>query len=233
MQLNSREAPALGGRASDSPVRVVLRPVGPPLTVGLSGLGIASVAESGLALGWIASSQAREVGVILIAVPFVLQLLACVFCYLARDGATGAAVGVLSTTWLGIGVLHLIAGGTGRAGALGLLLLAAGFALAVSASSVARANALAGFVFLAAALRFELAGVYDLGGSGTWSHVAAIVGLVVSGAAAYAVLAFELEGQQRRPVLPTFRRGRGAVTAGESIEALEAVMREPGVRQTS
>ncbi len=127
----------------------MLRPVGPPLTVGLSGLGIASLVESGLGLGWIASSQAREVGVILIAVPFVLQLPACVFCYLARDGATGAAVGVLSTTWLGIGLLHLIAGGKGRGGALGLLLLggalgllllAAGFALTVSASSVSRAT---------------------------------------------------------------------------------------------
>ena len=189
--------------------------------------------ESGLALGWIESSQALEVGVILIAVPFVLQLLACVFCYLARDGATGAAVGVLSTTWLGIGVLHLITPDTGRGGALGLLLLAAGFALAVSASSVSRANGLAGFVFLLAALRFALAGVYDAGGSQTWSHVAALVGLAVSGAAAYAVLAFELEGQQRRPVLPTFRHGRGRVSAGESSDALEAIMREPGVRQTS
>lgn len=219
--------------SSSTPVRVVLRPVGPPLTVGLSGLGIASLVESGLGLGWIASSQAREVGVVLIAVPFVLQLLACVFCYLARDGATGAAVGVLSTTWLGIGVLHLIAGGTGRGGAMGLLLLAAGFALAVSASSVARANRLAGLVFLLAALRFALAGVYDLGGSDTWSHVAAVVGLVVSGAAAYAVLAFELEGQQRHPVLPTFRHERGRVSAGESGDALKAIMREPGVRETS
>ena len=169
---------------------------------------------------------------VLVAVPFVLQLLACVFCYLARDGATGAAVGVLSTTWLGIGVLHLITGGTGRGGALGLLLLAAGFALTVSATSVSRANRLAGLVFLLAALRFALAGIYNAGGSHTWDHVAAVVGLVVSGAAAYAVLAFELEGQQRRPVLPTFRHGRGRVSA-ESSDALEAIMREPGVRQTS
>lgn len=231
--MDTRETGCEVDGGSGIPVQVVLRPVGPPLTVGLSGLGIASLVESGLALGWIASSQAREVGVVLIAVPFVLQLLACVFCYLARDGAAGAAVGVLSTTWLSIGVLHLISGGVERGGALGLLLFAAGFALAVSASSVSRANRLAGLVFLLAALRFALAGIYDVGAPGAWSHAAAVLGLVVSGAAAYAVLAFELEGQQRRPVLPTFRRGRGRIAAGESSDALEAVAREPGVRPTS
>jgi len=215
-------------------VRVMLRPIGSPLTVGLSGLGIASLVESGLALGWVPAAQTREVGVILICVPFVLQLLACVFSYLARDGAAGAAVGVLSTTWLGTGVLHVISGGGGRTGALGLLLLAAAFALAVSATSVSRANRLAGLVFFGAALRFGLAGVYEVGAPGAWDHAAAIVGLAVCGAVAYATLAFELEGQQRRSVLPTFRHGRGRVRpGGEQGEQPHVLAGEPGVRQTS
>jgi len=215
-------------------VRVVLRPIGSPLTVGLSGLGIASLVESGFALGWVAAGEAREVGAILIAVPFVLQLLACIFSYLARDGAAGAAVGVLSTTWLALGTVHLIADSRARSGALGLLLVASGCALAVSASSVLRANRLAGAVFMLAALRFALAGVYELGAGGPWNDVAAIVGLAISGAVAYAVLAFELEGQQRRPVLPTFRHGRGRVQDGAAPGGeFDALVREPGVRQTS
>jgi hypothetical protein len=62
-----------------------LRPIGAPLTIGMSGLGIASLVESGLQLHWIARDQVTDVGLILVAVPFVLQLVACVFSYMARD----------------------------------------------------------------------------------------------------------------------------------------------------
>jgi hypothetical protein len=38
----------------------------------MSGLGIASLLESGLALGWIPSTQTADVGLVLVAVPVVL-----------------------------------------------------------------------------------------------------------------------------------------------------------------
>jgi hypothetical protein len=44
-----------------------------------------------------------------------------------------------------------------------------------------------------------------------------MTGLVVVALATYCVLAFELEGQERRPVLPTFRRARGAVALGDGF----------------
>jgi hypothetical protein len=48
------------------------------------------------------------------------------------------------------------------------------------------------------------------------------------------VLAFELEGQQRRPVLPTFRRGRGrAAMVGAADAALDDYLHDAGVRQTT
>ncbi|HLH13806.1 MAG TPA: hypothetical protein VKV16_03380 [Solirubrobacteraceae bacterium] len=232
MSAPAEREPGAGGGAPA--VTVVLRPLGSPLTVGLSGLGIASLVESGLALGWVPSTQARGVGVVLISVPFVLQLLACVFSYLARDGAAGAAVGVLSTTWLGTGVLHVIGGAGTRSGPLGLLLLAAAFAIAVSATSVSAANSLAGAVFFLAAVRFCLAGVYNVGGATAWNHAAGVVGLLVSATVAYAVLAFELEGQRRRALLPTFRRGHGLSPARiDPREQLDTLAHEPGVRQTS
>ena len=52
---------------------IFLRPIGSPLTVGMSGLAIASLVQAGFDLHWVASSQARAVGVILRAAPFVLQ----------------------------------------------------------------------------------------------------------------------------------------------------------------
>ena len=215
------------------PSTVFLRPIGSPLTVGLSGLAIASLVESGLDLGWIAKSQTPQVGLVMLAVPFILQLIACVFSYLARDGATGACVGVLSTTWLGIGLIS-ITSGSSTSGALGLLLVASGGLLGVSATATGMAKPLAGLVFVAAALRFEFSGVYELSSNGWWKDASGILGLVVCGLAAYSVLAFELEGQKRQPVLPTFRRGRGerSVRGGWNAQ-LDGIVHEAGVRETS
>lgn len=59
-------------------------------------------------------------------------------------------------------------------------------------------------------------------------------GLVVLGLAAYAVLAFELEGQRHRPLLPTFRRGRAArAIYGDPEAQVDGVTSEAGVRQTT
>jgi succinate-acetate transporter protein len=216
------------------PARIFLRPIGSPLTVGLSGLAIASLVESGLSLHWVAKTQVHQIGLILIAVPFVLQLLACVFAYLARDGAAGATLGILATTWLGLGLVHATSSPGSRSGALGLLLLAAGGMLALSTLAIGTAKPLPAAVFGLAAVRFALSGIYQLGGVSSWEHAAGIVGLVITGIAAYAVLAFELEGQQHRPVLPTFRVGPGrkAITAA-GLQQLDGVANEPGVRQTT
>lgn len=215
----------------DAPTpRIFLRPIGSPLTIGMSGLAIASLVESGLDLKWVPSSQAVQAGLILIAVPFVLQLLATIFSYLARDGAAGAATGVLATSWLALGVLHATAG-TGRPIAvLGLLLLAAGGVLALSSISVGVGKPLLGAVFMLAAARFGLTGVRELSGVRFWQDIAGIVGLVVCAGAAYCVLAFELEGQQLRTVLPTLRRGRAELAMSGQMDG---VAREAGVRQTT
>ena len=214
--------------------RIFLRPIGSPLTIGMSGLAIASLVQSGFDLRWIAATQAHQVGLILLAVPFVLQLLACIFSYLARDGAGGAALGVLACTWGGIGAIHLVSAPGSRSGAMGLLLLAAAGVLACSSAAAAAAKPLVSAVFVLAAVRFALAGVYELGASAAWRDAAGVDGLVVLGLAAYSVLAFELEGQRRRPVLPTFRRGRGALAVSDGVGAqLDVVAHEAGVRQTT
>ena len=215
------------------PARVFLRPIGSPLTVGMSGLAIASLVQSGLDLHWIALDETHQVGLVLITVPFVLQLLACVFSYLARDGATGAAVGVLSVSWLAEGLLHLTSVPGSRSGALGLMLLCVGAMLVLSAIALAAAKPLPAAVFAAAALRFLVTGVYELGASSSWQHAGGLIGLVVCGAAGYCVLAFELEGQHHRAVLPTFRRGRGRLAVqGDPRERVDGVTDEAGVRQT-
>jgi hypothetical protein len=200
----------------------------------MAGLAIGSLLQSGFDLHWIAKTQGHEVGLILLTVPFVLQLLACVFSYVARDAAAGAALGVLATTWAGIAVIHLVAAPGSRSGSAGLLLLAAAGVLALTSIAISSAKPLPALVFLLAALRFALAGIYQLGAAPTWRDVAGIDGLVVLGLAAYCVLAFELEGQRRTPVLPTFRRGMARLDAGAELGTDAAVLaREPGVRDTT
>jgi hypothetical protein len=200
----------------------------------MAGLGIASLVHSGLDLHWVARDQTMTAGLILLAVPFFLQGIACVLAYLARDGAAGSALGVLATSWLAIGLVHVNSPGGHRSGAVGLMLLASAGMLSASALAVSTAKPLPGTVFTIEALRFALVGIYELGAPGAWRSVAGIVGLVIVGAAIYCVLAFELEGQQRRPVLPTFRRGRGrAAVIGSAEAAVDDVLHDAGVRQTT
>lgn len=215
------------------PPRIFLRPIGSPLTLGMSGLAIASLVQSGLDLHWLAAGQSRDVGLILLSVPFVLQIVACVFSYLARDGATGAAIGVLSVSWLAQGLVHVTSPPGSRSGALGLMLLAAGGTLALSGAAVATAKPLPGAVFVLAALRFVLSGISLLGGGAFFEHAGGILGLIVVAMAGYCVLAFELEGLQHRPVLPTFRRGVAAAGAANPAGATDGLAQEPGVRQTT
>jgi uncharacterized protein len=183
--------------------RIFLRPIGSPLTLGMSGLAIASLVQSGYDLRWVAKSQSLQVGLILIAVPFVLQSLASVFAYLARDGAAGSALGVLATSWLAIGLVHIVSAPGHRSGALGLMLLASAGMLGLSGVAVGSAKPLPATVFAMTGLRFALAGIYELGATGGWQDAAGIVGLVIVAMAGYCVLAFELEDQHRRCSRPS------------------------------
>ena len=221
----------IGGRPTR---QIVLRPIGSPLTLGMSGLAIASLVQSGVELHWTPAGQTFQAGLILIAVPFVLQLLACIFSYMARDGATGAAVGVLATSWLAIGLIHIAAKPGVTSATLGVLLVSAGGVLFASASAIASTKPLPGAIFAAAALRFVTAGIYQLSTVSFWEHAAGLLGLIVTALAVYATLAFELEGQRQRPVLPTFRRARAAAAIRQGRGSdLERLVSEPGVRETT
>jgi succinate-acetate transporter protein len=213
---------------------IVLRPIGTPLALGMAGLAIASLVQSGYDLHWIGRGQGVKVGLVLLAVPFFLQFLAAVLSYLARDGSTGTAVGVLSASWLAIALVHIASTGAQRSGALGLMLLASGGVLLLSAVATAAIKPLPSAVFAIVGIRFLLAGAYELGAPSALAQAAGIVGLVVVALAGYCVLAFDLEGLKHRPVLPTFRRGPArAAMNGEVQAALDGVVGEPGVRQVT
>lgn len=209
-----------------------LRPIGSPLVLGLSGLAVASLVQSGLELRWIAVSETPYVGIVVLTLPFVLPLTACVLAYLARDAATGTAAGVIATSWLSLGIVQVVAPPRATSGALGLMLIAAASLLALTTVSIAIVKPLPALLFFMAAVRFALTGVYHLGADQGFQKASGIIGLVLFAVALYAVLAFELE-DQRKPLLPTFRRNSAAFAlSGADGEAMGELACEAGVRRT-
>lgn len=211
--------------------RVFLRPLGSSIPLGLAGLTGASLVSSGLELGWIASSEQHQVGLILLAFAFPLQLVASVFAFLGRDGAVGTTLGVLAGTWLCTGLIQVSSTGS-RSGALGLLLLAAAGLVAAGAVATASGKLAPALVFIVVALRFALIGLFELGASGGWRDVGGVVGLAVVAAAGYTMLALALEDAEDRTVLPVGRRGRGLEALHAPFDAqLDGVEHEAGVRK--
>lgn len=210
--------------------RVYLRPLGTPLPLGFVGLAGATIALSGLQLGWVPATQAHQVAlaVLLIAVP--LQFISSVFGFLARDVVAGTGMGTIAATWLTVGVITLNGPSGSRSAALGLVLFYLAAAILVSALIAAMGKALAALVLAIAAARFAVTGVYEYLGGSVWMQAAGWTGLALCVVALYAVLAFELEGYLHRTVLPTLRHGpaRAALSPQESVGPVET---DAGVRR--
>lgn len=193
----------------NAPTRVMLRPIGNPLPLGFLALAGATLLVSGLQLGWLSSSDGKDVALILIAFVFPLQLVTAVFGYLGRDVVAGTGMGILSGTWLSVGLVTLTSPAGSTSDGLGLFLLLAAVAILVPALAAATGKLVAVAVLGTTALRFACTGIYQLTASGTWEDIAGLVGLALCAVAVYAALAIALEDARRTTVLPTGRRGIG------------------------
>jgi succinate-acetate transporter protein len=201
--------------------RVVLRPLGTPLPLGFLGLMVATAAFATVQLGWVAPDQGRFAGYAALLFTAPVQLLAAVLGFFARDPVAGTGMGVLSGTWAAYAVATLTSPPGALSPGVGVVLILAGVALLVPAAAATRKPVVAGVIALSA-LRFTLTGVAMTTGVHVWVVVAGWCGLLLAAASLYAALALELEGVQRREVLPLLRRGAGA----REVAAHE----EPGVR---
>ncbi len=211
---------------------VVLRPVGSPLPLGFTALGGASVILSGLQLQWLPTSEAHQVGMVILVFAVPLQLLASVFGFLARDSVGGTGMGVLAGAWLVTGTLTFTSppGSTSRA--LGLLLSFVAAALMVPTSAAALGKVAGALVMFGAGARFALTAIYEFSGSTSWEHISGWWGLGLCLVALYAAMAFGVQDTRRRTILPVGRRGAGrrALTGGVGDD-LAHVQHEAGVRE--
>jgi succinate-acetate transporter protein len=209
--------------------RLSLRPLGSPLPLGFAGLTIASLLVTALDLGWVPTSQSHALGVLLLVSAVPLQLLACVWCFPARDGAAATSMGVLAVTWAATGLIRIesVPGATSQP--LGLLLLAGGAVIVASAiAQLAGGKALTGLLIAIAGARTLASGLYELTASAGWQNAAGGIGIGVMAVALYMVTALQLEDARHRPLLPTFRRG--PAHRAMTVDPVDGAETEPGVR---
>lgn len=214
--------------------RVFLRPIANPFALGFVGVAVATILVSGIELGWISGADRTQTAVLIIAFAPTIQLVACVFGFLARDAVAATALGVQAATWLAIGLSLLLSkpSSHGHSHELALLLFVAGAAMFASATTAAQSKLVPALVVAITGLRFVLTGVYKLdAGGAAWQHAAAWTGVALCGAAMYAVLSLELEDVRHHTVLPTLRRNKGKQVLDARLdEQVEEVAAEAGVR---
>lgn len=212
--------------------RVVLRPIASPLPLGFLALAAGTFTLSGLQLSWIPPGQWHDAGLVILTSVVPLQLISCIYGFLARDSAAGTGTGLLAGAWLSIGAVTYTGHPGHPSGALGLLLLMAATALLVPVATAALSKVLASLVMGGTSVRFFLTAAYELSGSAGWKAAAGIAGLALAVLALYAGLAFELEDARRATLLPTMRHAAGRqALAGPVASETAGVHHEAGVRR--
>lgn len=216
----------------ESMTRVVLRPLGSPVPLGLFGLAAASWVLAAYQLGWVGVQEGRNVALVAIGFTFVAQLVAAIFAYLARDGVVGTALAELALIWLVIGLVMYTSPPGAKSDALGFFLLFAGVTMVLTATSAALAKLLPALVFATAGVRFFLGGIEHITADEIWQDLAGIVGLALTGVAIYGAWAAELEDAQGKTVLPLGRRGKGKEASElPLLEQVREIDSESGVKK--
>lgn len=222
----------MADREPSPATRVVLRPLGSPLSLGLAGLGVVSLLMGGFDLGWLGAGAEPQVGLLVIVTAVPLLALAAIFSLLARDGAVGGAMALQGAVWAGMGLMHVIAPAGTSNPPIGLLLVGAGLALTLAGATNAVAKVVVGAEFGLSGFHFLLVGLYELGAGAAWEDAGGAVSLLVAVVAGYGSWAAQLEDLEDRELLPTGRRGpaRAAMRAPYAAQ-VDDVAREAGVRR--
>jgi uncharacterized protein len=220
-----------GRRTHDEQVRILLRPIGSGLPLGFFSFGIGMLLLGTQALTWIPLAEQKDVGMMLMAFVFPLELIATIVAFLARDTLGATTLGLFTTSWLALGWALLESPPGTKSVTLGIYL----FGFATAALLLALMSTLGkpffSVLLTAAVARMVLAGYYQVGASTEWNRVAGGFGIALAALAMYGGTALGLEDARRRELLPLFRRG-GAQQAFQGYEAqLERLESEPGVRQ--
>jgi hypothetical protein len=211
--------------------RVMIRPIGSVLPLGLLVFAIGSFVTASFAIGWIPVAQGRIVFELLLLFVVPTQGIAVIFVFLARDTAGGTTLGVFAATWGAVGTIGMSLKPGETSSALGVFLLADCVVIFILGLASLLGNPAFTVLLLIGCGRFATNGIYELTGSTGFERVSGWVGIALSLFAAYAGLAFLLEDASHEPVLPFVREGHSRESlAADLTENLQRVESEPGVR---
>jgi uncharacterized protein len=219
------------GRRHHEQTRIMLRPVGSGLPLGFFSFAIGMLLLGCLSIGWIPVSEQKDVGLLLMAFVFPLELIATVFAFLARDTLGATTLGLFTTSWLALGWADRASPPGTKSVALGVYLFGFAAAVVLLAALSTMGKPFFSVLLSLAATRMILSGLYEVGGAGkTVFQVSGGFGIALTVLALYGGVALGLEDAQQRELLPLFRRGAAAESFAGFETQLERLEAEPGVR---
>jgi succinate-acetate transporter protein len=219
------------GRSHADQTRIMLRPIGSALPLGFFSFGIGMLLLGCSAIGWIPVEEQKNVGMMLMAFVFPLELLATIVAFLARNTLGATTLGLFSTSWLALGWAEYSSPPGTTSVTLGIYLFGFATAAFLLALMSTRSKPFFSLLLGVAVTRMVLSGVYEVGGSHEWDKISGGFGLALAALAMYGGTALGLEDARQGELLPLFRRG-GAERAFQGYETqLEQLEAEPGVRQ--
>ncbi len=213
-------------------LRIMLRPLGSALPLGFLVFGTGTVLAASLDLHWIPPEETRTVALILLSFVAPLELAACIFGYLSRDGAGGTTMGIFSASWVAYALFALISPPGATSAAMGVFFaMLTGTIIVLGIVAIGGKPMLAFLLFLAA-LR-SLFTVFHQAGLGDWAPLGtSVIGLILGAFSLYGGLAFLLEDVRQETILPVFRRATAKTSLeGDLHDQIERIHREAGVRQ--
>jgi succinate-acetate transporter protein len=215
----------------DVPVRVYLRPIALPVSLGYTGLMVGGALLGTFHLGLLPVSQQHTVGLMLAVFVPGMQLIACVMAFLGRDTPVATEMGILAFAWLASGISLLRSPPGSASAAYGVLSIAAGVALISPILATSMTRLVPALVLTTAAVHLLLTGAYSVSHLTGVERAAGAVGWVLAAVALYGSVAFQLEDAKGVELLPIFRRNQQQITIRGEQRPLDDVDRAPGVRK--
>jgi succinate-acetate transporter protein len=209
--------------------RIVLRPLGSAMPLGLFGFGAGALITACWDLHWVAKTEFKPAAITLLAFVVPLEALSSIFGFLSRDSAGATAMGIFAASWAVFGTFWLTVGPQQSAilGIFSIMLAASVCCLAIVAW---RPKPLLALVLGIAAIRDIFLSAFHLGATGALEGVG-WCGLILAPLAVYTGIGFLLEDANQRTIIPLFRRGRAKQSLeGSLADQLERIEGEAGVR---
>lgn len=213
-------------------IRIVVRPYGSSLPLGFFSFGVGMLVLAGVGLGYVHGPDVRIAGILLAGFVFPLEFLSCVIAFLARDTASAASLGMFSTSWLGLGLVHVWGHPGQRSPAVGFYLVMFGLMVLGLAAAALEGKPLLGILLGIAAARSFLDAAWQLGAGHALLVADGATAMAIAGFSLYGGVALLLEDMRQEEVLPILRRGAARESFEGDLHAqLERVRTEAGVRK--